>query len=749
MAERIVNLMECPVYPVLQEIELTGADLPLDAAVIVVPAGASSHEEFAARLLRDWIADEWMMDLPITRQAPAEGTPAINITTRKAAKKMGLRRLGVETVNHPEGYCLSVAGDLAMAIGRDVHGMLYAVATMMQLIVRREGKLFLRGAIVRDWPLLPVRYVHVYVPGKDDLPFFKRYLRDCLLRYKYNGMIMEVGGGVRLRKHPEIATGWRRTVKEMYAYGDRSPISGEACPLGPDRQFQDSTHVGIGGGASIEAEDLRDLVAFARDLGQEVVPEIQSLSHVYYLASACRDIAERPEVLFPDAYCPCNEDSYKLLFEIMDEYIELMGCRTVHIGHDEWRTAGCCPKCKEQSTADLYTQDVIRIYHHLAEKGVAVWMWGDHFFSGHCETGRSLGAQGGPVWYLTPDTKGAAAKVREACPDIVLCNWSWSMRDADGKQGAGDAELRAKGFRFLYGNFHGSMMEDWPGRATKFEALGAEVSSWCRADEFQLGKMHVAGAIYSSNMLWSSHYGTPEQAAERTMQLLPPTRDRLRGSFDPDTRLTEPAQAALDLSAVFNSPLKTTNFDLSGLRTDAFRAGGLDVRFGTGATVVRRAFQPEEAGAAQATLPVGRAWATLVFWQSSFGPARRTLHAGDGTAFPRESSEAIGVYDVVFADGLILEVPIRADENVAAWDVSIKGMLYHSRPIVAGTLPGGSPLVVWGNEWANPRPDVPIAEIRFRGTGRSWDDSQAQPILLGITAIEKVKLEDYRGKLPY
>ena len=103
------------------------------------------------------------------------------------------------------------------------------------------------------------------------------------------------------------------------------------------------------------------------------------------------------------------------------------------------------------------------------------------------------------------------------------------------------------------------MMEDWPGRATKFEALGAEVSSWCRADEFQLGKMHVAGAIYSSNMLWSSHYGTPEQAAERTMQLLPPTRDRLRGSFDPDTRLTEPAQAALDLSAVFNSPLKTTN----------------------------------------------------------------------------------------------------------------------------------------------------------------------------------------------
>lgn len=749
MAESIMNPAECPVYPIPQEIALSGQDLPLDRAVIVVPGTAGAQEQFAARLLRDWIADEWMVNLPIVEQEPPAEAPAITITTRKAAKKLGGRRLGVETVSHPEGYSLNVAPDFALAVGRDSRGMLYAVATMMHLIVRREGKLFLRGAAIRDWPFLPIRHVHVYVPGKDDVPFFKRYIRDGLLRHKYNGMVMEMGGGVRLRKHPEIATAWRRIVKELYAYGDRSPTAGEACPLGPGRRFQDATHAGVGGGAYLEPEDLRGLVEFARAHGQEVVPEVQSLSHVYYLASARRDIAERPESLFPDAYCPSNEESYKLLFEVLDEYVELMQARTVHIGHDEWRTAGDCPQCKERPAADLYARDIIRIYQHLRAQGVGVWMWGDHFYSGHCETGRSLGGQGGPVWYLTPDTQGAWKQVLEACPEIVLCNWSWPMRDERGKQGAGDAELRQKGFRFLYGNFHGSQVEDWPGRAKKFQALGAEVSSWCRADEFQLGKMHVAQAIYSANMLWSSHYPPADQAAARVMQLLPGVRDRLRGDFDPDIRLTEPAQATLDLSGAFNSPLKTQAFDLSGLRMGLFREGGLDVQFGQGAAVVRRTFQPESAGAAQVTIAIDRPLAKLVFWQSSFGQARRTLHVGDGTAFPRESSEAIGLYDVAFADGLIVGVPIRYDENVSAWDSGLKGMLYHGRPIIAGTLPGGGPLVIWGNEWANPRPDVPIALVRFRGTGRSWDDSRAQPILLGITGVQKVRLEDYRGKLPY
>jgi hexosaminidase len=363
------------------------------------------------------------------------------------------------------------------------------------LLQARAGKFALPGGTVRDWPQMQCRYVHLYIPGREHLPFFRRYVRDFLLRYKFNGMVLEVGGGARLTRRPEIATGWKRTVMELQAHGDQVYKTGESCPLGPDNRFQDTTHHGIADGGWIEADDLRAIVAYARAHGQEVVPEIQSLTHVYHLACAHREIAELPDALFPDAYCPSNEDSYKILFDVMDEYIDVMSARTVHIGHDEWRAGGLCPKCREKRTGDLFARDVIRVYEHLRGKDVNVWMWGDHFISTHNEAGRSHD-KGGQVWFDYPSTKGAWEQVKKACPDLVLLNWSWSIsRDGSGAQGQCDQEMHDKGFPFLYGNFNGPGFDKWAERSARFNVLGAEISSWCTMNEFQIGKMHIAMAL--------------------------------------------------------------------------------------------------------------------------------------------------------------------------------------------------------------------------------------------------------------
>ncbi len=45
------------------------------------------------------------------------------------------------------------------------------------------------------------------------------------------------------------------------------------------------------------------------------------------------------------------------------------------------------------------------------------------------------------------------------------------------------------------------------------------------------------------------------------------------------------------------------------------------------------------------------------------------------------------------------------------------------------------------SEWANPRPDVPIAEVTLVGAP---GPSNARPILLGVTAVEKPRVEDLR-----
>ena len=49
--------------------------------------------------------------------------------------------------------------------------------------------------------------------------------------------------------------------------------------------------------------------------------------------------------------------------------------------------------------------------------------------------------------------------------------------------------------------------------------------------------------------------------------------------------------------------------------------------------------------------------------------------------------------------------------------------------------------VVWASEWANPRPDVPIASVTLVG---SPGPSKARPILFGVTAVEKPRVEDLR-----
>jgi hypothetical protein len=140
-------------------------------------------------------------------------------------------------------------------------------------------------------------------------------------------------------------------------------------------------------------------------------------------------------------------------------------------------------------------------------------------------------------------------------------------------------------------------------------------------------------------------------------------------------------------------------------------------------------------------LPVAGRWASLLFVQSATGRGREPIHAGDQTHFPHESSELLGFYEIRFADGLVGAHQIRFEENVGAWDAGVEGILYPTRPIASGRLPDGRAAVAWASEWTNPRPDVPIVSVALVG---SPGPSDARPILLGVTAVAKPRVEDYR-----
>ena len=309
-------------------------------------------------------------------------------------------------------------------------------------------------------------------------------MRDLLLRFKFNGIVLEVGGGHAAREPPRDQ---RRAGSGPSPSGTptarRWTSWARASRSGTAQRFAASLHVGVGGGSYVEKDDVRRLAEWADLYGLEIVPEVQALSHTYYIASARRDLAEDPEMAWPDSYCPSNPESYRIYFDVLDEYLDVLRPKRVHIGHDEWRAGAFCPRCRGKDTGALYAEDVLKIHRHLREKGIETWMWGDHFVDGHNRFGKQW-AEGGVVRYERPDTTSARDRVAAETSDIHILNWS-------GEEG--DATFQKLGWPFVVGNFAGSEEKDWRGRVARHGALGGEVSSWGAWEEFVLGKLQVAG----------------------------------------------------------------------------------------------------------------------------------------------------------------------------------------------------------------------------------------------------------------
>jgi len=204
-----------------------------------------------------------------------------------------------------EGFRISSNDDATRIDGADTAGAAYG---LMEYV-----KQYAPGADVTDMtaePRLPFRGVQLYMPAKDNLEGFKRII-DMLAFLKLNTLIIEVGGGMEYKRHPEINAGWERFCETMEAFpGGPGGFQGTAV------YWRDSTHTELGGGSYLTQEAVRGIVDYAKGYGMDVVPELQMLSHSYYITTAYPQYAERSGDQFPDTICPRNEDAYKLYFEL-------------------------------------------------------------------------------------------------------------------------------------------------------------------------------------------------------------------------------------------------------------------------------------------------------------------------------------------------------------------------------------------------------------------------------------------------
>ena len=388
---------------------------------IILPQNAGKKDISLANFLVRELSDKYgvalkietLADIPKNRKVVVMGT--IN---NPLIKKYCTENKLELTAKNPgaEGYLLQVKTNTIVIGGSDDPGAFFGLQSLRQLIEAGKG-MKIQGVKVRDWPAFPFRAIKVYVPGPENRAFFKRFLRDFMALYKFNKVMIEFNC-MRLDKHPEVNAGWIEFAKYMqYTRLNET--------LGIHGEMKNSTHYDAGDGFIIEKNDVKEIVDFANQNFIEVIPEIPSLTHAYSLLTRHPELAEYPGDKWPDTYCPSNPASYKLMFDVYDEYIDVIHPKMIHIGHDEWWGAplDVCPRCKGKDYSELYAGDVSKIHDYLAAKGIKSAMWGDFLLEsvrgvGPVERTSSTGIKYKNAGGLRPSV------VKKSIPkDILIFNW--------------------------------------------------------------------------------------------------------------------------------------------------------------------------------------------------------------------------------------------------------------------------------------------------------------------------------------
>ena len=726
---RIKAIEKTLIFPLPQQIQITNDNfVPDETMSIIVPRNMSKNDIFLARFLVRELSDKYGIavkielrtDIPKDRKIVVMGrfdNPLIQGWCKENKLEATEKNPGAE------GYILQVSSDKIIIAGSDDPGAFYGLQSLRQLIDAGNGK-EIKGLIVKDWPAFQFRAIRLYVPGPENLAFFRRFMRDFMSLYKYNKVIIEFNC-MRLEKHPEANAGWIEFSKYMQYTRSNSTegIKGEE---------KNSSHFDAGDGYIIEKNDVKAIVDFASENFLEVIPEIPSLTHGYYLLTRHPELAEYPGDRWPDTYCPSNPESYELMFDVYDEYIDVIKPKMIHIGHDEWWGAplGVCPLCKGKNFSELFAQDINKIHGYLASRGIKIAMWGDYLLESVRNKGPQNRTSSTGVKYQTPGAMRPSV-VKESIPkDILVLNWFWVDQEKE-------MELKNFGFKQIYGNFTPNI-SNWDERIKKIDLEGGAPSSWAATNEYNFGKDLILDFLGCANFVWSNHTINQRDLAAIVSGLMPSVRSNLSGKRIPskDGDRIEP----VDISSKFNlsKESKVFNINLSSLKsgevnnqTRIFNLVNSAKESGNCAIAV------SSIGKGENPLPsvvegisINEDVSSLIFLHACAFPSENQKAYFNIPDF-FDSADLLGWYEIIYNDGFKAIIPVQYGVNILEWNPGGENRLdkmegetgapqniycYEADPVRCSSNLKDNPITFFAYEWVNPRFGKKIKEVNLHGT---------------------------------
>ena len=291
-----------------------------------------------------------------------------------------------ETIVNPEGYSLEILPGTIKIKAKTDQGAFYAVQSLRQLLPPSfengsfEGKyLEIKSIIITDAPQFLYRGMHLDVSRHMfSVGFIKKYI-DVMAMLKMNTfhwhLTDDQGWRIEIKKYPRL--------QEISAFRDETLV-GHYSDL--PHQFDGKKY-----GGYYTQEEVKDIVAYAKQRFVTVIPEIEMPGHAQAAIAAYPELgctSEQVEVakklgVFEEIYCP-NQKTFAFLEDVLEEVLELFPSEYIHIGGDEapktrWKNCSHCQALiKTEGLKDeheLQSYFITKMEKYLNSKGRQIIGW--------------------------------------------------------------------------------------------------------------------------------------------------------------------------------------------------------------------------------------------------------------------------------------------------------------------------------------------------------------------------------------
>lgn len=405
---------------------------------------------------------------------------------------------GFDYKANADGFVIAFDGCSVTIYADTDSGIQNGVATFLQSLDDNNA---FSDELLWDYPICSLRGVKVMMPARQEIDGFKRFI-DTMVYFRHNTIMIEIGGAMEYKRHPEINEGWEEYCEFMSEYSGKSKKIQEFTY--PWRK--NSIHCNNGGGSYLLQSEIKELIAYCEERNIEIIPEVPCTSHCDYLLTRHPELAERCEDPYPDTFCPSNPASYELLFDVFDEVIEVFNPKCINIGHDEYYSINVCDRCRKRiiDNADLLAEDINKIHDYLASKNVKTMLWCDKLMN--VEGGVGHGGALSYVYFawdvnqpllnIIRPTWEARNKIPK---DIICMNWYMSFGEKY------DEEIRE--FPVVFGNFWGQYdFRNFKKRVGN-NTLGGMCSNWGAVDDVYFQRNNIYSAmVYNEIYYWDDSY---------------------------------------------------------------------------------------------------------------------------------------------------------------------------------------------------------------------------------------------------